>query len=157
MVVWKDSLRSSLEIRLECSAKAVVMSWLLFGALYSVITCVLARSLDPIGLWLFWGAPFFFAGWLVIGLPLVAVGDRICHINLFLIAILAGFSGDLLAILLTSVFDFFLTDAPNRVAPWAWSMHDYLFWGIPGFVLSAITAGIYQSILRRSLLKHSAS
>ena len=155
--VFGGHMRSSAEMRLECSAQAALFSWLLFGFLYSGITSFLARSLDPIGLWLFWGTPFLFLGWIVIGLPLVALGNRICRTNLLLLAIVAGLSGGLLAILLPSVMDLLLTGAANRAPPWAWNMHDYLLWGTPGFLVAVVTAGIYRSLLQRSLLRQRAS
>jgi len=64
--------RLSISTRMAASAAAVGSVWLLSALGFAVYL----HDGRGVMLWLIWSTPFFVAGWIVVGLPLVALGER---------------------------------------------------------------------------------
>jgi hypothetical protein len=61
--------------------------WLIAG----VVFCVLVKGPGTVSYWVIWGTGVFFSGWLVIALPLVAIGDRVMRLSALALAFAGGF------------------------------------------------------------------
>ena len=145
---------STVEARLECSAQAALLSWLISGVVYCGVVCVYARSLDPISMWLWWGSALILLGWIAVGLPIVSLGDRFRKVSLLVASLGTGLAGALLMLVLISL-DILLESHDPRVFPIGWNAA--LFWMAPGFAVASITGCLYRILLARALLRKPVS
>jgi hypothetical protein len=108
----------SLRRRISCSLEALGIAWLISGIVFTIVV----KGPNTIPAWLIWGTSFFLAAWVLVGLPVVALGDRILRMNILLLTILAGIGGAvvmLLPIILTKVL------ATRGGYRWSWSLGDF--------------------------------
>lgn len=82
--------------RISCSVEAT-------GA--SMAKCVescsqlLSRVLARYPAWLIWGTLFFLCGWMLVGLSIIALGERILRTSQSLVMIVAGIGGAVVTLL----------------------------------------------------------
>jgi hypothetical protein len=125
--------------RISCSLKAVSIAWLISGTVFVVVI----RGPGTITAWLIWGTPFFLAGWILVGLPFVALGDRILRMNRLLLMLVAGTGGALvmeLPVVLTMLVD---TRPGYR---WVWSLETFRWPGM-AFAIAATAGWLYRKFL----------
>src|SRR6266545_3748143 len=121
----------SLRRRVSCSLEALSMAWLLSGIVFAIVV----RGPGTISAWLIWGTLFFLAGWMLVGLPIIAFGDRILRMNCPLLMTVAGTGGAvvmLLPVVLTKML------ATGGIYRWSWSLGDFLWPGV-AFIIAAPT------------------
>ena len=98
--------------------------------------------------WLVWGSGVCFEGWVLVGIPLVAAGDRVCRLRPAVLAIGVGFCGVLIMGLpyLAVLTHNFGTGNQMVVAPGATLLK---FEG-SAFLIAATAALLYRGLLIRS-------
>ena len=88
--------------RVLCSFKALSLAWLISG----IISTILGRQY-LVGSWLWlipvFGSFCFLAGWVVVGIPIVTLGDRILRMNVLLVMMLTGIGGAVTMLLPTAL------------------------------------------------------
>jgi hypothetical protein len=110
--------------RLSFATAAVAAAWAISGAVFIFAV----RGPGSIEAWLIWGTGLFTAGWILVALPLVALGDRILRLGTVWLALLAGAGGTLVIEL-----PYLITRVLSPRFHYIWSVRD-LTW--PGFSLS---------------------
>ncbi|MGH9772574.1 MAG: hypothetical protein ACRD4Q_12910 [Candidatus Acidiferrales bacterium] len=128
------------KIRLLCSLLALAVIWTVSGIAFTS----LAGGRHLLTAWLVWGTAIFLVGWVVVGLPVVALGDRVASRKyLPVVSLSSGLGG---------AFFLFLPDLvarfTGRVYSYEWSLAD-LVWPAIGFSMAAATALMYWILLRR--------
>ena len=81
--------------RVACSLGALAITW--FGSSIAAGFCY--RDINTIYALLIWSPPFFAVGWLLVGIPIIAVGDRIFKIPKLLLGVAGAFGGLLIFLL----------------------------------------------------------
>src|ERR1700730_2057281 len=84
--------RSPRHVRLLCSILAITICWGIVGLVFSLVV----KGPGALAAWLIWGGGVCFVGWVLVGIPLVAAGDRICRLRPAVLAIGVGFCGVLI-------------------------------------------------------------
>src|SRR5579872_2628818 len=79
-------------VRLLCSILATAICWAIAG----IVLCVIIAGPGTLAAWLMWGTGVCFIGWVPVGIPLVAAGDRICRLPPVALALGVGSCGVLL-------------------------------------------------------------
>ena len=136
---WLPSTGSD---RIEASIKALATTWLIAGVLF----CVFVRGPGTVMAWVIWGTGVFLVGWLVIGLPLIAIGDHIMRIPALALAFAGGFSG---ALLMLSPNLLFRLIQPG--AHWAAFSFPDLAWPGIAFTVAFVAVARYRMFLTRSI------
>jgi len=137
--------RSPGHVRLLCSIHAITICWGIAGLVFISVV----KGPGTLVAWLIWGSGFCFVGWVLVGIPLVAAGDRICRLRPAVLAIGAGFCGVLimglpyLAAVLTHNFGAgdHMVVAPNAT---------FLKFEGSAFLIAATAALLYRGLLIRS-------
>ena len=126
--------------RMSCSLIAAGLAWLISGSVFVVVV----RGPAIIWGWLIWGTLFILAGWIIVGLPLVALGDKILRIGRLLVMLIAGIGGALVMELPSFFIMLATTNAGYR---WSWSLGDL---GLPtiAFAIAAPTGWLYRKLLQ---------
>lgn len=124
--------------RLSCSLAAAGIAWLISGIVFVLV----GKGPSAVSAWLIWGTGAFGTGWLFVGLPLVAVGDKVLRINKALLMI-AGGAGGVLVIELPAVVVQLLTPGVHFV----WSFRDLIWPGL-AFAIAAPATWLYRTLLR---------
>lgn len=129
-----------LERRMSCSLKVASIAWLISGSVFVVVV----REISG---WLIWGTLFILAGWIIVGLPLVALDDKILRMNRLLLMLIAG-TGGALVMELPFVVTFVVTKlaAPKAGYRWSWSLGD-LAWPSIAFAIAAPAGWLYRKLL----------
>jgi hypothetical protein len=133
-------LTTSFSDRFAASFKALGATWFVSGLIF----CFVIKGPGTISAWIIWGTAVFIAGWIVVGLPLIALSDRIFRFHVVLVAGLSGLGGGLLML------------APNvlvRVlepqAHFEVFATNQLGWPGVAFVIAASTTALYRVLLYR--------
>jgi hypothetical protein len=125
---------------MSCSLSAAGIAWLISGIVFVVVV----RGPAVIWGWLIWGTLFILAGWIIVGLPLVALGDKILRIGRLLVMLIAGIGGALVMELPSFFIMLATTNAGYR---WSWSLGD-LGWPTIAFAIAAPTGWLYRKLLQ---------
>jgi hypothetical protein len=72
--------------------KSLGATWLVSGLVF----CAFIRGPGTVSAWIIWGSLIFIVGWLVVGLPLIALGDRIFRVPFALVVCAGGLVAALL-------------------------------------------------------------
>ena len=128
--------------RISCSLSAAGIAWLISGSVFVVV----GRGPGIISAWLIWGTLFILAGWIIVGLPLVALGDKILRIGRLLVMLIAGMGGALV-MGLPSFFTMLVTTYAGYRMSWSWSLGD-LGWPTIAFAIAAPTGWLYRKLLQ---------
>ena len=140
-------VRSTIRLRLQHAFQSIYISWLISGIVFCGIFCALARGLGPISLWLIWGTGTFLLGWIAIGLPVIALGDRICRIGFVPAAVAIGLCGALIM-----GYPAAWTCSQNPKSPaCSVELRALSPWIAVGFLVAAATGAFYRYLLCRSL------
>ncbi|HET7216016.1 MAG TPA: hypothetical protein VFL79_20670 [Terriglobia bacterium] len=139
VALGRERMRKSFSTRLACSFKALGIMWFVSGIMF----CLIVKGPSTVSFWCIWGSAFFVLGWLFVGLPIVALGERILRAS-FLLLIFAGGLGGSVVMALPAIF--FGHSLPPG-AHWAHSFNDLKWEGI-AFVAAALTTGLYYRFLR---------
>ena len=75
--------------RLSYATAAVATAWLVSG----VIFVTLIRGPGTVAAWLIWGTGIFATAWILVALPIVALGDRILRMGVIGLPLAAGTGG----------------------------------------------------------------
>jgi hypothetical protein len=132
-------MRVPLRRRISSSLKAVSIVWLISGTVFAVVI----RGPSTITAWLIWGTFFFLSGWILVGLPLIALGDRILRMSCLLLMLVVGTGGALvmeLPVIITTLVD---TRAGYR---WSWSLENFRWPGV-AFAIAATAGWLYHKFL----------
>jgi hypothetical protein len=124
---------------------ALAIAWLFSGIVFSIVV----HGPGTISAWLIWGSFFFLVGWMFVGLPIVALGDRILRMNRLLLMAVAGAGGAavmLLAVALTKMA------ATGEIYRFSWSLGDFLWPGV-AFLIAGPTGLAYQKFLHRESVR----
>ena len=124
---------------MACSLKALGLSWLLSGI---VFICVV-KGPNTMSAWAIWGGAVML-GWIVVGLPLTALGDKIFRIPYVLLARIGGLGGGLL--MLSPNLFVRLFSRPAHFAPFAVRN---LALPSTAFAIAAATGRLYRCFLTR--------
>jgi hypothetical protein len=125
---------------MSCSLSAAGIAWLISGSVFVVIV----RGPGTISGWLIWGTLFILAGWIIVGLPLVALGDKILRIGRLLVLLIVGMGG---ALVMELPFFFTRLASTNAGYRWSWSLGD-LGWPTIAFAIAAPTGWLYRKLLQ---------
>jgi hypothetical protein len=129
------------ETRLVASVKALSIIWLLSGLVF----CLIIKGPGTLAAWTIWGSAVFIAGWVVVALPLIALGDRVFRIPAPLLVFAGGLTGALLMWAPSAVVRIVSPDVhyvPFSIRELAW----------PGlaFAVAAPATGLYLFFLKRA-------
>jgi hypothetical protein len=120
--------------RVGTSVKALFLGWLISGTIFTLYE----RDPRAFALW-FWGMPWFIAGWVLVGLPLIALGDEVQRCPYLLLA-LAGGLGGLLAMAWPIIF---IHTSPQWTGGWSG-------WYVIASSIGALTTILYRLLFERS-------
>lgn len=134
-----ERMRTTCSSRIACSFKAMGITWFISGTIF----CIVVKGPGTVFFWCIWGSAFFALGWLLVGLPLVALGERILRAPFLLLALAGGLGGALVMALPAIVFGHYLPPG----AHWKHSFDDLKWEGI-AFVIAALATGLYYRFLR---------
>ena len=126
---------------MSCSLSAAGLAWLISGSVFVVVV----RGPGIIWGWLIWGTLFILAGWIIVGLPLVALGDKILRIGRLLVMLIAGMGG---APVMELPFFFTKLATTNAGYRWSWSLGDF-GWPTIAFAIAAPTGWLYRKLLQK--------
>jgi hypothetical protein len=116
------------------TVRAVCLGWLISGTIFALYM----RDMGAFGLWLLWSMLFFIAGWVLVGLPLIAIGDEVLRCPYVLLA-LAGGVGAILALALPVIFLY--TWPRLTIGRWGWY--------VVAAGVGALTTILYRVLLER--------
>jgi hypothetical protein len=138
-------MRSTFEIRLICSFKALGIVWLVCGIIFMFI----ARGPTVLQAWCIWGTAVFAIGWIVVGLPLIIFGEWTRRVPRLLIATLGGIGG---ALVMSSpiVFNSIVNHSASR---WDFLAASSLGWEGVAFAIAASATLIYRMFLDTTIAK----
>src|SRR5436189_3058909 len=88
-------MRPTFGMRLSSSLKALGIVWLVSGIVFTVVI----RGPSTIQAWCIWGTAFFVIGWIMVGLPLIAIGELVYRVPYLLLAMVGGLGGALIMVL----------------------------------------------------------
>jgi hypothetical protein len=133
--------------RLACSLRASGVAWLVSGATFALaVKSPETRNgwLTTVSAWSIWGTAFFVLGWIVVGLPIIALGERVLRMNALLLALVTGAGGALVMEL-----PFLITKAitASDSFRWSWSVRE-LFWPSVAFAIAAFAGWLYRRLLK---------
>lgn len=135
--------RLPVRARMVASACALGSVWLLSALGFTIYL----RDGRGFSLWLIWSSVFFVAGWILIGLPLIALGERARRFPIvFLLAV--GWLGGMVLLLLPTFIVRWMTPEVHY-APLSWKMVSG--WPSLGGTLGAGTVALYRLFLSRSV------
>lgn len=116
MISNKAMTNVSLTFRIACSLKALGICWLVSGLLFGSFF----RDTRGFFLFFFWSVPFFVAGWILVGIPILAMGNRILKMPKIFLGIAGAVAGAFLIL-----FPFFVVSVISRgtvdFTGWRWS------------------------------------
>ena len=96
-------------------------------------------------LWLMWSSVFFAAGWVLVGLPLIALGERARQMPVAML-LAVGWLGGMMLLLLPNIIVRWSTPQVHYV-PFTWEM--LLGWPSLEGALGAVTVAVYRVLLSR--------
>ena len=131
-------MAATLGDRVSCSLKAVGLIWLVSG----VVFVLAIRGPNTVIAWVIWGTAVFVVGWLLVGLPFVALGDTVLRMSAVPLVLAAGAGGVAVAELPNAIIRI-LEPATHFV----WSVRDLIWPGL-AFVIAASSAWLYRILLR---------
>src|ERR1700674_3452347 len=141
-------MRTTVAMRLGYSLTALGVGWLISGVIFTLV----ARDPRAIFLWLFWATPFFVIGWILVGLPLTVLGDRILRISRPLLAVWGGLGGAL------SMASPGIVVGIVEPAAVHWDLSQAaLAWELMAFVIAAPTTVLYRVFLDRNAARPIAT
>ena len=120
---------------------AASIAWLISGSVFVVVV----RGPGTISAWLIWGTLFILAGWVIVGLPFVALGDKIPRMSRLLVMLIAGAGG---ALVMALPFLFTKLVTTNAGYRWSWSLGD-LGWPSIAFAIAAPAGWLYRKLLQK--------
>lgn len=127
--------------RLSYATAAVAAAWLVSG----VIFVSLIRGPGTVAEWLIWGTGVFATGWILVALPIVALGDRILRIGVIRLPLAAG-AGGVFVIELPYLITRVLTPHIHYI----WSVRDLVSPSL-AFGAGAFAGCVYRILLSRAL------
>jgi hypothetical protein len=111
-----------------------------------MVFCVAVKGPGTINAWLIWGSGAFIVGWIVVALPLIAIGDRILRLPTLTLAFEGGFAGALLMLSPNLVVRIVQSDVH-----WAsFSFRDFAWPGV-AFAVAFVAVALYRTFLIRAL------
>jgi hypothetical protein len=113
---------------------AIIICWCISGLLFSLFI----KGPGVWSTWFFWGGGFCMAGWILVGIPLVAAGNRIYRIPPAVLTIGVGLCGALIVSLPFSIV--------ARTLENLWSPGGLAFEG-SAFLIAASAALLYRTFL----------
>jgi hypothetical protein len=127
-------------IRVACSFRALALVWLISG----VVFCFAVKGPGTLVVWIIYGTFFFMVGWILVGLPLIAMGNRVCHVPALSFAALAGLCGSFIVELPTLIiYILSLSRGPQRLT---WAFSDLVL-PSAAFSVAASVAVLYRTFL----------
>jgi hypothetical protein len=139
-------MRQTFLMRVACSLKALGILWLVSGVVFTIIV----RGIGVIEAWCIWGTGVFAIGWIVVGLPLISLGERVRRIPCLLLAVMGGLGGALV-IDLPGIFVLLIDPRENHANFTSFSA---LKWEGIAFTIAAPATVLYQLFLDRALQNH---
>ena len=109
-----------------------------------VIFVSLIRGPGTVAAWLIWGTGVFATGWILVALPIVALGDKIVRIGVIGLPLVAG-AGGVFVIELPSLITRVLTPRIHYI----WSVRD-LVWPSLAFGVGAFAGCVYRMLPQSS-------
>ncbi len=82
-------------LRLWASVGALAICWFMGSIAFGVYL----RDGGATLAFFFWSVPFFIAGWVLVGLPMIAMGDRVLKVPILLMGIAGAIAGTLVVLL----------------------------------------------------------
>ena len=137
-------------VRVMCSLCALALIWLISG----VVFCVAVKGPGTLIIWIIYGTIFFITGWILIGLPVIAMGDRVRRLPALWLAVVTGLCGSFIIELPTLLI--YLASLSLRPETLVWQLHDLI---LPGtaFLVAASTAVLYRVFLTKASSVHIES
>ena len=130
--------------RLLCSILAITICWGIGGVVFSL----LVKGPGTLLAWTIWGGGVCFVGWVLVGIPLVAAGDRIYRMRPAVLALGVGLSS-VLIMSLPYVVGLLTNDfgAQGHIV----FMPGSTFWKFEGsaFAIASVSALLYRSLLTK--------
>ena len=111
---------------------------------------IIVRGPDAIQAWCFWGTGVFVIAYIVEGLPLILLGERVRRIPYLLLAVLGGLGGALV-IDLPGIFALLINPHEYHAADFI--SHSALMWEGIAFAIAAPAAALYRLFLDRATAK----
>lgn len=139
-------------IRLVCSLLAVAAIWMVQGAYHAFhswkfwngipITDQLHLTWTDTRGWLLWTAIFCVIGWVVVGLPIVALGGRVLSASLWRVSLSVGAAGGAIMLIPTLFWTVGVGQADTLLHPFAW-----VFCGV-AFAIAVFTMILYRLLVQ---------
>jgi hypothetical protein len=107
-----------------------------------VVFVLVAKGPGAVSAWLIWGTVVFLAGWILVGLPVIALGDKVLRLNTAVLTTAAGLGGAVVMEL-----PYVLVQALSPTLHFVWSTHDFI-WPVLGFLIASSAAWLYRTLLR---------
>jgi hypothetical protein len=136
-----DVLPVSFRRRISCSLEALSIAWLISGVVFAIFI----KGPNTISAWLIWGTLFFVFGWVLVGIQIVAFGDRSLKVNQLLLMLVVGAGGAVVMLLPILVTKVLATKGGYR---WSWSPGDFLWPGV-AFSIAGPTGWLYRRFLSK--------
>ena len=127
--------------RLSYATAAVAAAWLVSG----VIFVSLIRGPGTVAAWLIWGTGVFATAWILVALPIVALGDRILRMGVIGLSLAAGTGG-----VFVIELPYLITRVLTPRTPYSWSVRD-LVWPSLAVGAGAFAGCVYRMLLSRAL------
>lgn len=143
MTARNTAQQTAIGIQVTYSFYVLALLWLIS----CIIFCAAIKGPGTLIVWTIYGTLFFLAGWIVIGLPLIGLGDRIRRFPVLWLAVVAGLWGSFVMELpILIIYLVSLSARPERLV---WEPHDLL---LPGaaFLIAASGAVLYRIFLRKA-------
>jgi hypothetical protein len=124
--------------RIVASLKALGIVWFISG----IAVGAYFRDLSAIFLVFVWSVPFFAAGWILAGIPVVAIGSRVLKVPFFVLGILGAAVGFFM-ILFAPLLDWTMHLLhPVAGVRYGFALHWSYLIGWPGFCASLGAGGM---------------
>jgi hypothetical protein len=124
---------------------ALAVIWSLSG----IALAIHLKDVRPLFIFWIWSLPFFAAGWVAVGLPLVAMSDRILKIPRIILIIFGGIAGAIIMLFPPLIIWAFSGGTEHFVFD-----RGYLLgWPAFGAAIGAATTMLYAWLFSRSMRK----
>ncbi|MEO8737370.1 MAG: hypothetical protein ABI380_12620 [Edaphobacter sp.] len=141
----KSISSAPLQLRITISVAALAICWFVYGVAFGIYL----RDVQGTVAFFIWSLPFFAVGWVLMGIPVIAMGNRILKIP----KILLGIAGAVAAVLIILALYFVLAviaQGTVHLSKWSWSSQTG--WPLFGFgsAIGASGAILYAWLFSRA-------
>ncbi len=131
-----------LVIRVASSLEALGICWFVAGIVFGLFL----RDARGFFLFYFWSLPFFAVGWVLVGIPIIVMGNRIVRVPKILLGVAGAIAGALIVLLPTLVLWVTSRGAEHFKLDWDY----WRGWPAFGAAIGASGVLVYSWLLARA-------